>query len=154
MTIIGIDPGQSGGIAWVTGSDMRVAKMPETLADLWTLFEIIEKAGTPEQRLSKAVSGFKAYIEQVHSMPGQGVASSFKFGRGYGNLEMALTAANIPFERVTPQKWQKAMGCMTKGDKNVSKRKAQELFPQLKITHATADATLIAEYGRRMHDGR
>jgi hypothetical protein len=38
---------------------------------------------------------------------------------------------------------------MTKGDKNVSKRKAQELFPQLKITHATADALLLAEFGRR-----
>jgi hypothetical protein len=64
---------------------------------------------------------------------------------------MALTAAGIPFERVTPQKWQKAMGCMTKGDKNVSKRRAQELFPQLKITHAIADALLIAEYGRKQN---
>jgi len=42
------------------------------------------------------------------------------------------------------------MGCMTKGDKNVSKRKAQELFPSMKVTHASADALLIAEYGRRM----
>jgi len=32
----------------------------------------------------------------------------------------------------------------------VSKRKAQELFPAIKITHAIADALLIAEYGRRM----
>jgi hypothetical protein len=62
---------------------------------------------------------------------------------------MALTAAGIPFERVRPQKWQQAMGCMTKGDKNVSKRRAQELYPQLKITHATADALLIATYGTR-----
>ena len=79
-----------------------------------------------------------------------GSTSAFSFGRGVGNLEMALTAAGIPFERVTPQKWQKALGCMTKGDKNVSKRKAQELFPQMKCTHATSDALLIMEYGRRM----
>jgi len=84
-------------------------------------------------------------------MPGQGVASSFKFGQGYGSLEMALTAAGIPFERVTPQKWQKALGCLTKGQKNVSKRKAQELFPTMKVTHATADALLIAEWGRRQN---
>jgi hypothetical protein len=38
---------------------------------------------------------------------------------------------------------------MTKGDKNVSKRRAQELYPQLKITHSTADALLIATYGTR-----
>ncbi len=45
-------------------------------------------------------------------------------------------------------RWQKEMGCLTKGDKNVTKRRAQELFPTLKITHAIADALLIAEYGR------
>jgi len=38
---------------------------------------------------------------------------------------------------------------MTGGDKNVSKRRAQELFPEIKITHAIADALLIAEYARR-----
>jgi hypothetical protein len=62
---------------------------------------------------------------------------------------MALTAASIPFERVRPQAWQKALACMTKGDKNVSKRRAQELFPSMKITHAIADSLLIAEYNRR-----
>jgi len=41
------------------------------------------------------------------------------------------------------------MGCLTKGDKNVSKRRAQELFPALKVTHAIADALLIAEFARR-----
>jgi hypothetical protein len=78
-----------------------------------------------------------------------GVTSSFTFGNGFGHLEMALTAAGIPFERVSPQKWQKAMGCLTKGDKNVSKKRAQELFPSIKCTHATSDALLIAEYGNR-----
>jgi hypothetical protein len=39
---------------------------------------------------------------------------------------------------------------MTKGDKNITKRKAQELFPEIKITHAIADSLLIAEYGRRV----
>ena len=78
-----------------------------------------------------------------------GVKSAFTFGNGYGHLEMALTAAGIPFERVRPQVWQKEMGCLTKGDKNVSKRKAQELFPGTKVTHAIADSMLIAAYGER-----
>jgi hypothetical protein len=38
---------------------------------------------------------------------------------------------------------------MTKGDKNVSKRKAQELFPQIKVNHYIADALLIAAYGAK-----
>ena len=92
-------------------------------------------------------------------MPGQGVASTFKFGMNYGMLRMALIAAGIGFETVTPQTWQKKMSCMSKGDKKVTRAKAQELFPQVQITgrgiksptHAVADALLIAEYGRRVH---
>jgi len=144
-TIIGVDPGKNGGIAWITDGKACVEKMPETLQDLW---EIIHSIG-----FACAISGdvaAKAYIEQVHSSPQMGVTSAFTFGNGFGRLEMALTAAGIPFERVSPQKWQGALGCRTGGDKNISKRKAQELFPSLKITHATADAMLIAEYGRRI----
>ena len=148
-TIIGIDPGKSGAIAWIGETGSCVEKMPETLQDIWDLMNAITN-GFVAYRSSNALM-FKAYIEQVHSMPGQGVASSFAFGRQLGNLEMALTAAGIPFERVTPQKWQRAMSCMTGGNKNVSKAKAQELFPQHKVTHKTADALLIAEYGRRQN---
>lgn len=138
---IGIDPGASGGIAWIDERGrMCVEKMPDTLRDIWDLLAQFHSF--------QSAPVCKAYLEQVHSMPGQGVASSFKFGQGYGGLEMALIAAGIPFERVTPQKWQKALGCLTGGDKNVSKRRAQELFPSIKFTHATADAALIAEYGR------
>ena len=141
MTTIGIDPGKSGGIAWITDGRPCVEKMPETLADLWELVEGIQRHETHGMTF--------AYIEIVHSSPQMGVKSAFTFGNGFGHLEMALTAANIPFERVRPQKWQQAMGCMTKGDKNVSKRRAQELYPQLKVTHSTADALLIATYGSR-----
>jgi crossover junction endodeoxyribonuclease RuvC len=137
-TIIGIDPGTNGGIAWITDGKPCVEKMPDTLQDLWELFRDISSEGD-----------CRAHLEQVHSSPQMGVVSSFTFGNGFGHLEMALTAAGIPFERVRPQVWQKAMGCMTKGDKNVSKRRAQELFPSMKVTHATADALLIASYGAK-----
>ena len=143
MTTIGIDVGKNGAIAWITDGKACVEKMPETLQDLWELIVSItlnaEGGGTQ----------VFAYIEQVASSPQMGVVSAFSFGRGYGNLEMALTAAGIPFERVRPQVWMKALGCMTKGDKNVTKHKAQELFPDQKITHATADALLIAHYGTK-----
>jgi len=145
MITIGIDPGKNGGIAWITDGKPCVEKMPETLTDLWDL--IHEISGVKWS--NHGVTEIKAYLESVSSSPQMGVKSAFTFGNGFGHLEMALTAAGIPFERVAPQKWQKALGCLTKGDKNVSKRRAQELFPQMKVTHATADALLIAEYGRR-----
>jgi crossover junction endodeoxyribonuclease RuvC len=141
---IGIDVGANGAIAWIDERGKScVEKMPDTLQDLWELVVSISlNAGT-------GGLGVRAYLEAVSSSPQMGVVSSFSFGRGYGNLEMALTAAGIPFERVRPQVWQKAMGCMTKGNKNISKAKAQELFPDKKIIHATADALLIALYGSR-----
>lgn len=158
MTIIGIDPGKNGGIAWITDGKPCVEKMPETLQDLWNLFA--DDIAT--MNIHHGYNECIAYLEQVHVAPSfekseggktnnhrMGARSAFTFGNGFGHLEMALTAAGIPFERVSPQKWQRAMGCLTKGDKNISKARAQELFPQLKVTHAKADALLIAEYGRR-----
>ena len=145
MITIGIDPGKSGGIAWIADGKPCVEKMPDSLRDVWDLICDI----TNHPRSTVDGRKYKAYIEQVHSSPQMGVKSAFTFGNGFGHLEMALTAAGIPFERIRPQVWQKAMGCMTKGDKNVTKRRAQELFPQLKVTHSTADALLIADYGAK-----
>ena len=136
MKYIGIDPGKSGGIAIISEEGAFAIKMPETEKDI---FEYLR---------DNSYNSF-CLIEQVHAMPGQGVTSMFNFGMGYGGLRMALIGANIPFETVTPQKWQKALGCRTGGDKNVSKRKAQELFPDIKITHAIADCLLIAHYAVR-----
>ena len=136
---IGVDPGLSGGIAFIPSTGTPWAhKMPETDKDLMDLL-----------RDATSIAPAKALIELVHSSPQMGVKSAFTFGEGYGRLQMALTALGIPYERVRPAMWQKAMGCMTKGDKNVSKRRAQELFPDIKVTHAIADALLIAEFNRR-----
>lgn len=148
MNIIGIDPGKSGGIALLSPQKGPfVEATPHTIHDLWDLLESLVREHPPSERPNHLT----AYIELVHSSPQMGVTSAFTFGNGYGHLEMALAALNIPMVRVRPQLWQKTLGCLTKGDKNVSKRRAQELFPGIKITHATADALLIAEYGRRSY---
>lgn len=139
--VIGIDPGASGAAVVLSLSghilDMR------RWAD-----------GTPAEML-EWLAGFDygvAYLEQVGAMPKQGVASTFKFGWNAGWWEGALAGLRIPL-MATPRPgiWQRDMGCMTKGDKNVSKRLAHKLWPrQVKqLTHATADAALIAEWGRR-----
>ena len=138
--IIGIDPGRSGGIACVGPGvqEAKVYKLDNTDRDVYEqLKEFV------------ALADF-AYLEKVHSMPKQGVASTFKFGQSFGFLQGILIASEIPFELVTPQKWQGYLGCRTKGDKNITKARAQELFPDIKCTHAVSDALLIAEYGRRV----
>lgn len=142
---IGIDPGQSGGIAVVfsTGANPIAMKMPETERDVWEAIRDLTTFNTT------GATHLCAAIEKVHAMPKQGVTSTFTFGKGYGGLRMALIAACVPFVDVTPNTWQKALSCQTGGDKNVSKALAQQLFPSVKVTHALADALLIAEWLRR-----
>jgi crossover junction endodeoxyribonuclease RuvC len=140
--IIGIDPGKAGGIAAINADETTVEKMPETVGDL------------ADHLRSLAVLGYcTAYVERVHSSPQMGVVSAFTFGRGLGNIEAVCQCLGISLVWITPSVWQRELGCMSKGDKNVTKRRAQELFPNLKVTHSTADALLIAEYGMRKEKG-
>lgn len=150
MAIVGIDPGASGGIAilMVNGHPWEWHKMPDTSADL---AELLARCNLSHERIV-------VYVESVHSSPQMGVSSAFKLGRNVGVIEGVLTALGLRIEYVSPQKWQKEMGCLAKGrtlaggdreKKNANKAAAQRLFPGIKITHAIADALLIAEYGRR-----
>lgn len=148
MRYIGVDPGAGGGIA-VVGEDGKVVDtyiMPATERDV---FDAIE--GYSE--------GAHAVLEKVWSSPGWGHAGAFAFGVSVGQLRMALTAAMVPFTEVVPRVWQKAMGVVIPKNtapvdrKNISKRRAQQLFPHVTVTHAIADALLLAEYCRRIHLG-
>lgn len=146
MIYIGIDPGVSGGLAFLRpmGTVQRVLKMPGTEAELLEAL-----GGCDSDAYDRSPQAF-AYLERVWSSPGWGHVGAFKFGLSYGGLRMALTAIGIPFEEVLPIKWQQALGCRTRKDKNISKRRAESLFPGVKVTHAIADALLIAEFCRRV----
>lgn len=147
MICIGVDPGKLGGLAAIdaAGDVVRVENMPAHEADVLTFFRDM-RAGDPH---------VFAALEHVHAMPKQGVSSVFTFGMGYGGLRMALVACTIPFEEVTPMKWQKSLGCLSKGNKNVTRGRARELFGSKvqPITHLIADALLLAEYMRRLERG-
>lgn len=143
---LGIDPGKSGAICSV---------------DVYGNPEIVVKADATNRDIWKALSDVsidhkcRAVIELVSAMPNQGVASTFRFGESFGVLLGLLTAAEIPFERIRPAVWCKEFGLKRKNGesgtdwKNRHKQLAQEMFPGIGITHATADALLIAEYCRR-----
>jgi hypothetical protein len=143
MSVLGLDPGWSGGVA--------------LLDDFGSIAEYHGFSTMTESEIIEVMNRMVAhasvcYIEKVHSMPRQGVASSFKFGMIYGLLR-GLIVGRVRMIEITPQAWQKSLGCLTKGDKNISKAKAQQLFPGIKITHATADALLIAYYGYQKERG-
>jgi hypothetical protein len=80
----------------------------------------------------------------------------------YLSLRAMLVAAGLPFEDCPPKRWQSHLGIppRAKGEddrkwKNRLKARAQQLFPSVRrVTLATADALLIAEWCRRMREAR
>lgn len=147
MTItLGIDPGLSGAIAAVDHAgaligawDMPVAGGEVSPAMMHYLFD-----GVADWREIAS-----AAIESVHSMPGQGVSSTFKFGQATGTVLGFLGAGGIPVVKVTPQTWKKHHRLIGK-DKEAGRLLALETWPEqadlfrLKKHHGRADAALIA----------
>ncbi len=148
---VGIDPGSSSGAICVIKdyeqSESSVFIAPLSKYTDKDIFNVIKGAclDVPEGCV-------KGVVEAVHAFPGQGVSSTFKFGKNYGELRMALIAAEIPFNEVTPRSWQKFYGM--KKDKEESKpqwkvrlrQRAEQLYPKVKLNNQTADSLLIAHY--------
>lgn len=149
MTIIGIDPGEKGGIAILSdyNNNVETIKMPETYTEIFLVFKDI-KLRYPD-----------AYyiLEDVgQGMPGQSSKATATFARHNGHLEMALFALELPSEKVKPSKWEKfysntigsSKGKSKTEWKNILKNEALRRFPSHKVTLWNADALLIANYGK------
>lgn len=149
MTIIAIDPGKSGGIAYaLDGREIHSRSMPDTPGDILDFIRTIKAIHGPE---------IECYMEACVKYAGkaQSGSASIVYGRNYGFLEGIIQALGIRLHFVSPQKWIKALGLGTRGQstntqwKNKLKAEAQRLFPSEKVTLKTADALLILEYAKQ-----
>lgn len=154
--IIAIDPGLSGGIAWIADGKAEAVKMPDTPKGIAEELENITLGG--ERKVI-------CYLEKVGPMPKQGVASVWTFGEHYGTLRGILMALGIPIIDVKPQVWQKAIGATrpsvpkdaTPSQKEAAKREGKHKiksivearFPHLNVTLATSDALGILMYAEK-----
>lgn len=87
-------------------------------------------------------------IEQIHYLSdAMSKYSTLKLGINYGIL-IGLLTNRVAYREVPPSQWQRQQKCLTKGDKQRTYKLAQQLFPGIKVTHAIADALLIARYAR------
>lgn len=149
-TWIGIDPGQTGGLACIqSDGTLKWAMMMPSISnevDANVLGHVLES--------EMALQPVKVMIEQVHSMPGQGVSSTFKFGKNFGIAIGVIGALHLSLHRVTPQKWKQQFQ-LTGKDKDASRHKASEYWPDMadswrfKKLNGVSDAALIAEFARR-----
>ena len=137
--ILGIDPGKSGGIAWIDNSfEMNAKGCPDTVEKMADLLK--EIVGDDDS---------VCYIELVHAFPTDGRSSAFKFGVNFGMWQGLLASLNIKVEFVSPRKWQGMLGDLPKikkERKNTMKQMATDISG-LRATLKTADAILIALYG-------
>lgn len=143
--LIAIDPGASGGIAVLnTVGEVIAVKMPDTPRDV---FDVIN--GAIKQAHESAMKVF-CYMELVGGYIGEEQPGyrMFNFGKGYGNLEGFLIALGVPFELVSPRKWQQAVGAipvgrqkaiimdsMTPSQRSAEKRRVSGLNARLKQAH-------------------
>lgn len=151
--IIGVDPGLHGAVAiYRSDKDFGVFDMPT--------FELVrngkKKHELDPHTLARLLTPYRlatAWLEQVNSMPGQGVSSVFSFGKSYGIVIGVLATLGIPYNFVTPQVWKKAM--QVPAAKDAARARASQLLP----LHANkwnrvkddgrAESALIALYGFR-----
>ena len=112
---LGIDPGLGGGFALI---ETKEGAPPAFVAGLRTPVIRHKGKGLVDARellvwLTDLGRIDQAVIEQVSARPGQGVTSSFSFGRATGAIE---TLAQLMAETVvwtTPSVWKKDLGLGT-----------------------------------------
>ncbi len=89
-----------------------------------------------------------AVIEEAQAMPRQGMRSTFACGLGMGIWLGILSTIGIPYQRVRPHVWKKAMGLDS--DKEKTRLRAIEQFPLADLhrrrDHNRAEALFLAKY--------
>lgn len=147
---IAIDPGAKGAVAIFEDNDIKIIDCPDTVAEMAAII---------------APYAFKeahAVIEKVHPFYKSSAKSAFTFGGNFFAWQAILACFQIPYDFVTPRKWQGAMFDSAKklGDtKQQSFERASRLYPALgielktprgKILDGRCDALLLATYLQRL----
>ena len=158
MKFVGLDPGVHGGGGRIWTDDNLATIGYDTFAfDKMTPFDIVATlrqfatGGQPHDPRPVVL------VEKQGTRPTDARPAVAKLHHQWGILCGILYGLGIPFEDIPPASWQKTFKLlMPKGTghtekKNRHKAKAQQLFPEIKMTHSIADGLLIAEHGRRLY---
>ena len=172
MISIGIDPGITGAIA-ILDTETRLVRFVDTPTVTVKSGKKFKDQMDPRaivEILSVFTEDTFVTIEKVNAMPGwkndpenpgqrveasMGVTSAFNFGMGFGMWLGILAAMKLPYQTVHPITWKRSMMADMGKEKDASRVKAIQLFPnvyqdlKLKKHHGRADALLIATWGAK-----
>lgn len=154
--IIGIDPGFTGAIAFLKYTNpkdysLKIIDMPIHL--------ILNRKQVKARELTEVIEAMGlvhpirfAALENVHTMPTDGIVSAGTFMYNAGILLGVLAALNIKVLRVRPNVWKPALGLSS--DKAKSLALARKRFPcyrhyfKRKMDDGRAEAALLAHFAR------
>ncbi len=169
MIYLGIDPGLTGALAVLDSESksisffdtptvqIEVGKKIKNQQDVYAIASLL--------RSIVDCKDVMAVIEKVNAMPGigangerqsMGATSAFNFGLGYGQWLGILATLQIPHQQVHPRTWKQSMLPDMGKEKDASRVKAMQLFPQSakdltrKKDHGRADALLMAAWAMRV----
>jgi crossover junction endodeoxyribonuclease RuvC len=147
--ILGIDPGVTGGIAFLYPSGEIAADDLPTVDGSVDVDALVRRVREHAPRL--------AIIEKAQAMPKQGVVSVFKYGTAFGALCAVTALCEIPTHLVSPRKWKTYFGL--DADKERSRALAIRLWPgcglfERKKDHGRSEAALLARYGAEVIERR
>jgi crossover junction endodeoxyribonuclease RuvC len=150
--IVGADPGAKGAFAKLDPVEHTIE-----IFDMPT-FEI--KTGQKKKTVMDHVGIgnildddriMHLYIEEVSARPGEGVVSSFTFGRAFGTILGACGGLKIPVSQVRPALWKSQL--KIPAEKDAARYRASQYFPKCatawkrKMDDGRAEAALISFYG-------
>lgn len=150
MVWAGIDPGKLGGYAYIIDGEAKAFPWENN-------FFVRDMKGLTSLR----DGGIIVAVEKVHAVHGNGIVSSFTFGKSAGYIEGVLTALEIPYQLVSPPVWKKEFSLIGK-DKQASIDACHQLFPGLdlrrtercrKESDGLAEACLLMVYAMRHFGG-
>lgn len=145
---IGVDPGKKGAMAIMGYSNTTGERY---------MMKIIPFDPQEYIKTLKQFNGATVCIEQVHSLPREGVKSVWSFGQTYGWLLGVLDAVGLSYQTVPPNLWKKDFSLL-RAEKKQSIEVCKRLFPGIELKRTDrcrndddnmADAALICEYARR-----
>jgi hypothetical protein len=161
-TILAIDPGVNGGLAWIqvhlNNDKVYTEKMPGTDFEVIQLLKCIGTESYPDgedKRLRVVLHLEEPPLYAGKNIPGSAIGKlMWNAGLIYG----AAVANGWKVNRHRPAVWMKALNIGSKRQdklsttqwKNRLKSKASELYPQVKVTLWNADALLILDAGHRL----
>ena len=174
---LGIDPGLTGGLAYLPGNNASVLKYTSennppiisrgifkspngafcssgfasslTYEPMPLVNGAIEARAVAEtiRRVTRDYLNVKAFVEKTQAAPGQGVTSMHSFGIGAGIILGVLAALDIPTELVVPSVWTRVMHRGSQGA--TPKERSRETALRLFPGHTF----LATSRSRKPHEG-